>query len=53
MGFTLKGAVGFGTLAAERKRTQIALEASATRAAFGANKDQFKEFLKELEDGNQ
>ena len=49
---TLKSAVYFGIVAAERKTEDLSIQSIAFRNAMNASKDGFKEFLTELEDGN-
>lgn len=53
LSFTLKGAIGFGILGAERRRGEVKMAAITTRNAVNADKKVFKEFLVELsDDGN-
>ena len=51
MSMTLKSAVYFGILANDRRRSELAIQAITVRNA-GATKEGFREFLKELDDGD-
>lgn len=50
MGMTYKQMVLFTELATDRRKTELAADASAVRIAFHADKKQYAKFLDELDD---
>jgi hypothetical protein len=50
MGMTYKQMVLFAELASDRRKTELAAEASVVRIAFHADKKQYAKFLDELND---